>query len=107
MEIILVLCTLVTVGGIAGRKYFLKRKVTDQAQSVRTPRDLGALVLVERFGQPKAQPEDRDDDNQALASDSVVDELDDSTHQKKRSGPMNPLFSSSNLSYISKNWLIS
>ena len=79
MEIILVLCTLVTVGGIVGRKYFLKRKVTDQAQSVRTPRDLGALVLVERFGQPKSQPEDRDDDNQALASDSVVDESDDST----------------------------
>ena len=64
MEIILVLCTLVTVGGIAGRKYFLKRKVTDQAQSVRTPRDLGALILVERFGQPKSQLEDRDDDNQ-------------------------------------------
>ena len=79
MEIILGLCTLVTVGSIVGRKYFLKRKVSDQAQSVRNPRDLGALVLVERFGQPTSQSGDRDDDNQALDSDSVVDELDDST----------------------------
>ena len=46
---------------------------------MRTPHDLGALVLVERFGQPKSQPEDWDGDNQALASASVVDESGDST----------------------------
>lgn len=59
MELILVLYSLgslAIVGGIVvGRKYFLKKDVSDQAQSVRTPRDLGALVLVERFGQPKSQ----------------------------------------------------
>lgn len=64
MELILVLYSLgslAIVGGIVvGRKYFLKKDVSDQAQSVRTPRDLGALVLVERFGQPKSQLEDQD-----------------------------------------------
>ena len=64
MELILVLCALATVGGsaaIVGRKYGLKREVDGQARSVRTPRDLGALVLAERFGQPDPQSEDRAD----------------------------------------------
>lgn len=48
MELFLVLYSLgslAIVGGIVvGRKYFLKKDVSDQAQSVRTPRDLGALA---------------------------------------------------------------
>ena len=78
MELILALytfCTLATVGGIVvGRKYFLKKDVSDQAQSVRNPRDLGALVLVERFGQPKSQSGGQDP---ALSSDSVGNESND------------------------------
>ena len=78
MELILVLYSLgslAIVGGIVvGRKYFLKKNVSDQAQSVRTPRDLGALVLVERFGQPKSQLEDQDS---ASSSDSDINESND------------------------------
>lgn len=80
MELILALytfCALATVGGIVvGRRYFLKKEVSDEAQSVRTPRDLGALVLVERFGQPNSQSEDQDS---APSSDSVVNESNDLT----------------------------
>ena len=82
MELILVLCALATVGGsaaIVGRKYGLKREVDGQARAVRTPRDLGALVLAERFGQPDPQSEDRADNNGVQGADSVVDESDDST----------------------------
>lgn len=78
MELFLVLYSLgslAIVGGIVvGRKYFLKKDVSDQAQSVRTPRDLGALVLVERFGQPKSQLEDQDS---ASSSNSDVNESND------------------------------
>ena len=80
MEIVLVLYSLgslAIVGGIVvGRKYFLKKDVSDQAQSVRNPRDLGALVLVERFGQPKSQLKGQDP---ALLSDSAVNESNDLT----------------------------
>ena len=82
MELILILCAVATVGSsviIVGRKHSLKREVGGQAQYVRTPRDLGALVLAERFGQPNSQSEDRVDNNEVQVSDSVADESDDST----------------------------
>ena len=78
MELILALstfCALAIVGGmVVGRKYFLKKDVSGQALSVRTPRDMGALVLVERFGQLKSQLEDQDS---ASSSDSAVNESND------------------------------
>ena len=61
MELILVLCALAVVGSstvMIGRKCRLKREVGGQARAVRTPRDFGALVLAERFGEPKSH-EDR------------------------------------------------
>ena len=80
MEIVLVLYSLgslAIVGGIVvGRKYFLKKDVSDQAQSVRTPRDLGALVLLERFGQPKSQLKGQDP---VPSTDSGVNKSNDLT----------------------------
>lgn len=54
METIIVICVSTVVGGIVGlrgRKYQLQRNVSARAKTARTPRDLGALVLIERFGQ--------------------------------------------------------
>ena len=92
MELIVGVCMLMTLSGLLGRKYILKRKAKSKARFVRTPRDLGALVLIERFGKPYSKEIGKDDSLSANSGENRPDNptssllLKDTTHSSP-SGP--------------------